>query len=326
MAHHQPKKQHYVPQFILKAFSVGKKKRIYTFDKKTGKSFPSHVGNVGHENNFYHHSEYGNSMEFQLGNIETKLAPIFNTIIEQGTIKHLSTEDHKNICLFVAVQMSRVNSIRESMNQTLKILAEQLKGDVIAPNSSVEKLLATTEEDIRESSIVMLNTLPDKIYPSIFDKSISLVKAPKGEVFYISDNPAVKYNHTPESHGGNLGLCTKGIEIQFPISSKFSLSFLCADLIKDLRGKVQQNVFLNGTPTAAHKKLVELLEQYDSKMTKQLSPDNVKFHNSLQVLHCSRFIYSNSAEFSLANEMFTDNPEISNQPRVVNGAHGIAKD
>lgn len=324
MAHPQPKKQHYVPQFILKEFSVGKKKRIYTFDKKRGKSFPSHVGDIGHENNFYYHSAHGNSMEFRLGDVETTLAPIIKTIIERGTVKHLTIEEHQQICLLVAVQMSRVNSVRESMSQGLKILADKLRGDVIAPNSSAEKLLATTEENIKESSIDMLNNIPDSIYPYIFDKSMSLVSAPKGEAFYISDNPIVKYNHIPESMGGNLGLRTKGIEIHFPISSKYCLSFLCPGLIKDVRNKVQQNnSLLYNKALTVQKELMELLEQYDSKMTKQLLPEHIKFHNSLQVLHCSRFIYSNTSEFLLANEMLAATPEISKQPRVVDGAADI---
>jgi hypothetical protein len=321
LAHPQPKKQHYVPQFILKEFSVGKKKRIYTFDKKRGKSFPSHVGNSGHENNFYHHTVHGNSMEFRLGELETILAPIIKTIIKCGTVKRLSDEDHQRICFFVAVQMSRVNSVRESMSQGLRILAEKLKDDVIAPNSSAEKLLATTEDDIKESSIDMLNNIPDSIYPHIFDKSMSLVKAPKGESFYISDNPIVKYNHIPESMGGNLGLCTKGIEIYFPISSKYCLSFLCPDFIKDVRNKAQQNnALFYSTVSTEQANLTELLEQYDSKITKQLLSEHLKFYNSIQVLNSSRFIYSNSPEFLLANVMLTNNPEILKQPRVVNGA------
>src|SRR5262245_5563836 len=50
-----PKKQHYVPQFLLRNFGSGKsgKERVWVFDKKTKKSFLDSVRSVGHENRFY---------------------------------------------------------------------------------------------------------------------------------------------------------------------------------------------------------------------------------------------------------------------------------
>jgi len=41
--------QHYVPQFLLKQFTSGKKPQVWVFDKTTGKKFKSHVKNVASE-------------------------------------------------------------------------------------------------------------------------------------------------------------------------------------------------------------------------------------------------------------------------------------
>jgi len=53
----KPKKQHYVPQFILRNFAYGKSKKIWVFDKRNGKSFSSSVKNSACENYFYETSE-----------------------------------------------------------------------------------------------------------------------------------------------------------------------------------------------------------------------------------------------------------------------------
>jgi phospholipase C len=37
------KVQHYVPQFLLKHFSTGKKNKVHVFDKQTGKTFLTNV-------------------------------------------------------------------------------------------------------------------------------------------------------------------------------------------------------------------------------------------------------------------------------------------
>src|SRR2546430_212813 len=50
-----PKKQHFVPQFLLKNFAHGKnnKQRLWVFDKKRCVSYQSSVRDTAHENQFY---------------------------------------------------------------------------------------------------------------------------------------------------------------------------------------------------------------------------------------------------------------------------------
>ena len=64
--------QHYVPQFLLKQFSSGKKPQVWVFDKTTGKKFKSHVKNVASEQGFYSFKFKGNELTIEpsLSNIE----------------------------------------------------------------------------------------------------------------------------------------------------------------------------------------------------------------------------------------------------------------
>ncbi|PKG37040.1 DUF4238 domain-containing protein [Psychromonas sp. Urea-02u-13] len=321
----EPKKQHYVPQFLLSKFAVGKKKRIHTFDLKMAKSFASQIRDVGHENNFYNHPEEGNQMEFQLGKLETKVAPIIDKIISEGSIKSLSKGDQKYLGIFTIVQMMRVNSIRESLVEMGELIVDKFVGDSVEPDSQADHLLTSFKElDVKTQSIDMLKETPLQLLPYILDKHISLVKAPKGEVFYISDNPIVKYNHQPREHRGNLGLRVKGVEVHLPISPKFCLSFLCSELVDDIRKAVnhhQAAVLMESTSPNGLAESISILNHIDNKITKELSSENMEYHNSLQVLHCSRFIYSSNSDFDLVNIMLSDNPNIGLNPRVVDGSN-----
>jgi len=54
----EPKKEHYVPRFYLKAFANFKGPKdddgyLYVFDKKTGRSYQSSVANAASEKYFY---------------------------------------------------------------------------------------------------------------------------------------------------------------------------------------------------------------------------------------------------------------------------------
>lgn len=320
----EPKKQHYIPQFLLSKFAMGKKKRIHVFDLKMSKSFVSQIRDVGHENNFYNHPDDGNDMEYELGKLETEVAPIIDKIISDETIKNITKDELKNICLFAVVQMLRVKSLRERLGEIGEIFLNNLAGDTVEPNSQADKLLKFfQEQNTKVESINLLKETPENLLPHLMDKCISLVKAPQGESFYISDNPIVKYNHQPKEHRGNLGLGVKGVEVHFPISPKFCLSFLCSELIDEIRQVTnyhQSVALLEPVSLDGLADSIDMLNHLDNKLTKELSSANVEHHNSLQVIHCSRFIYSHNKDFSLAIEMLKDNPNIASNPQVVDGS------
>ncbi|NNN70803.1 DUF4238 domain-containing protein [Vibrio sp. 3-2(1)] len=324
MANKEPKKQHYVPQFLLRNFALGKKKRIHIFDIKAGKYFTSHVKDTGHENNFYHHPEDGDQMEFELGKLETQVAPIIDGIISNGSIQHLTTQESELIGLFTVVQMMRVNSLRESLTEMTEMIFEKLKGDSIASGSQAEAFLASlSEQDSKTQSIEMLKEMPQELLPYILDKSLSLVKAPKGESFYLSDNPIVKYNNLPREHRGNLGLALKGIEVHFPISPRYCLSYLCSELIDDIRRAVarhQSGVLMGLVPPDDQADAIQMLDNIDHKKTQVLTSANMDYHNSLQVLHCSRFVYSSTGNFQLLENMLEKDPNIAFKQRVMDGS------
>jgi hypothetical protein len=103
------KKQHYVPQFLLRRFGTGKKNRekIWVLDKLTGKVFQSSVKDVGHENNFYEHEHLQhNAIENLLGNTECYAANLISRISKHGRLFR-DNEEIVGLSYFLAIQMLR---------------------------------------------------------------------------------------------------------------------------------------------------------------------------------------------------------------------------
>lgn len=48
-----PKKQHYVPQFLLRNFAIDNTEKLFTFDKQQNKVFSTTVRDSASENGFY---------------------------------------------------------------------------------------------------------------------------------------------------------------------------------------------------------------------------------------------------------------------------------
>lgn len=304
----EPKKHHYVPQFLLRNFSLGKKKRLYVFDKKTSKSFPSHVIDSGHENHFYRdeHLGYESDIEVKLSNLEDKCAPIIEKIISEQSIAGLSESEISLICLFTAVQMTRTNKTREFLSELNQKIAKWVVDAGGDPNKDVENFRLLTESEVKSSAINILNTFPGELGNNLLDKEIGLLKAPKSEIFYLSDSPVTMHNHFPRPNRGNLGVNLKGIEIHLPISPRLSLTFMCAEMLSEIREKLMGTAYPVDMSEAE-----SLVQKVDNKTTSMLRPENVEFQNSLQVSQSSRFIYSRASGFELAKDMLRTNPELA---------------
>jgi hypothetical protein len=101
---------HYVPQFLLKNFSVDPNKpQVWAYDKSTGRSFRTNVRNIAAEKGFYRLEVGGRtlSLEEGLSTLEDKTATIIQRIIGARSIGGLSEYDRIVIAVFVAVQMQR---------------------------------------------------------------------------------------------------------------------------------------------------------------------------------------------------------------------------
>lgn len=313
------KNQHYVPQFLLRHFATGKKKHIHVFDKLYERTFKTAVRNIGAENAFYDYDDGDSksSIDPQLESLETLTSPIIKGIVENNSLGSLYAKDKSIMSLFCAVQMLRVKCPRESLmelNNTLKELIWKAGGQI----DKVEGFKFMNEDEIKKTSIQSVLTAGE-LAPYFYSKIWLLLRAPAKSSFYISDNPISLYNSVKRPGRGNLGLKVKGIEVQLPLSKNLCLSMVCPSLIEQIDHGIKKAELLERDLGLANTGLLNdahnILNAVFTGRARQLKPENVEHLNSLQVGGASRFIYSSTGDFSLAEDMIREEPSLKETRR-----------
>lgn len=315
--------QHYVPQFVLKNFSFGKKHQVYVYDKHTNKSFKTNVKNVASENGFYDLTIEGVDLTIEpsLAEIERHAAPLIKRIAKEENISWLTEEDKSFLSYFFAIQFVRTKQHRNMWDNLTETLVEALSSKGINPED-LEGYYQQTEEDTKMAGIrSVLNS--DEFAPHFHDKCWILFKTTKQHPFYTSDNPICLQNMNDFGPYGNIGLAVKGIEVYFPISTCLVLGMYCRSLEEQIRdGHEKFNKILLMNPLLAAQAVKDPigLENLMVGITKghavPSKPENVINKNSLQVRYSSRFVFSTTNDFSLVEEMLRDNPELKEGPKM----------
>lgn len=109
-----PKKQHYVPQFILKNFRTGKKKRVHVYDKQRKIAYTSAVRDAACETGYYNIEidGQGYTLEDKLSSLEGITGNIVKKIIDNESLAGLETKELAFFHLFCAVQLLRTETQR----------------------------------------------------------------------------------------------------------------------------------------------------------------------------------------------------------------------
>ena len=319
-----PKIQHYVPQFILRNFCVGKTAQICVFDKTNGSVFISNIKNVAAEKGFYDLAikDITATLEFSLSDLEGETSIILNKIIEDGSLINISSRDKKLLSFFFATQILRVPRIRKTYEQMNNLLISIIEKMGFDPKEHPQIL--QDEEDFRNLSIGGMPEMANELAPYFYNKDWILFNAPTDSSYYISDNPVTLTNQIDYSPYGSLGLAVKGIEIYFPISKSFSLGMICPsykEMIDDNYGKLDfLKTYYEDQKLDITRDKIEDIIKYKSctetGLAFQSKMENVIYHNSLQVIRSSRFIFSEDDDFSLAKEMIEAHPEFRRQPQI----------
>jgi len=112
------KKQHYVPQFLLRQFATDthKNPKIWVLDKSNKAVRLASIRDVAHENAFYEfHDSDGTHIDFEhlMEKIDSIGARIIKQVIRSGCLV-LSSEDRAWMSYVVACQMCRTQTIRNA--------------------------------------------------------------------------------------------------------------------------------------------------------------------------------------------------------------------
>ena len=290
---------HYVPQFLLRGFASDKRKQVYVFDKSNDTEFRSSVRNLACQRDFY-----PPELDRWLGKLEEMSAPIIQSIRTRRTLSHLQDAEIRWLASFIAVQQVRTLHHRSIASDINKQLADALREMGTEPNS-VRNFRELTESEIREQANASVRRLSLDLLPHVLSKNWILFSACSGSEFWIGDHPVTLANNLNPGKGvrGTLGFGVLGIEIYLPISSALMLGCLCPSIRAMFAASQAGRLPL--VPRAD-----EFLRAFDGSTTLDLNSENVKYHNSLQVIYAERFVYSEHTGFDMVREMVSSDESL----------------
>ena len=318
-----PKIQHYVPQFILRNFSVGKKPQVFVFDKSDNRIFKTNIRNVASETGFYNFEidEKSYSIETQLSKLEKISSQVVNKIARFEKISGLTESERLYLSMFIAVQLTRTLHSRQFMKHAYQDLEKKLRS-VGAEPLEVKGFYPLTDDDIKRITIHTIANA-DEFVPHIRDKIWLLLKASKSDPFYISDNPVTMQTLQEFGYPDKVGLAVEGIEIYMPLSSQLTLAMYCKSYEKKiLEAYTKFKIVSIVKPELAKLKDLEtisieaLMRGFETGCVVPCSSENIVNLNSLQVAYSSRFIYSSTRNFDLALDMINENEKYRRGPRA----------
>ncbi|HDZ3272165.1 TPA: DUF4238 domain-containing protein [Vibrio vulnificus] len=297
------KKQHTVPRFLLHNFSHGSKKikQLYTFDIETNRVFKQSERDATTRKKFYNFDAdvEGASLEPMFGVIESDVAPIFESIISNQSLRHLERHQREVVSVFVIAQRARTFGALQQFESLAQTIFS--KGDIGEYKVQNDYLISVVQQL--------------ELTKYILDKEWVLYSSDIETPFLISDHPVVFHNHNESQGRGNLGLDVEGIQIHMPLTPTLSIGFLCPTVSGQFRSAAKQIMDLKVTNPALLSQLqnpdsiVEIADHINNGTPYKLPKQSVDFQNSLQVSFAEQYIFSSVNDFSLVRTMVSSAPE-----------------
>ena len=319
------KKQHTVPRFLLDHFGTGKnkkKRKLYTFDKHNHKRYLQSVYDATTRNTFYNIEGHPDnaSLEPVLGDIESSTSPIIKKIVNTKSIGWLTGNERTAIAAFTVLQRARSYNELKTINELMDAFSEKLV-TVGASSKQIEKEKVNTPEG-RKNFYLQIIVEQLELVPHILNKKWILYETTKKDPFIISDNPVTLHNDEEMRPYGNLGLAVKGIQIHLPVSTTLTLAFTCPSIAQKAIQAKNQLLGMAQLDSSVYFRLpnpsgiLEYGEAYENGSTMRTNPENVRFLNSLQVIFSEQYLYCESDNFALVEEMIAHNDRYKHGMRM----------
>ncbi|EDP99388.1 DUF4238 domain-containing protein [Shewanella benthica] len=305
------KRQHYVPRLLLKRFADSKE-LIWVFDKWEKRVFKSSIKGVAAETYYYNFEVSGveYSLEDKLTEYESKASKIIDSIVDNNSLSNLTEEDKYSLSEFISIQYLRTPY---AFNQSLK-LHDHLMGELLSRGISPEQVEGYQEPTEYSSRLWRMSLLSDfDLFTQNFFNKTWLLQASSAESqFWISDNP-ISFQSTTGDEGerGKIGLEVDGIEVYLPLTKDLTLVLWCgnrASYLCESFKSIEEDYEFRQLRPEQFESIENLYHCIKKGKVMASTKDNVTNVNSLQVKYSSRFIFSSSSDFSLAEEMIDSEP------------------
>lgn len=307
------KRQHFVPCFYLRNFTSKEGgSRIHVYDKPQRKSFQASISKVASRRYFYDLEEIdmeageAQVVEKYLGRYETLAGAAINSLLNslKNGGKFISASVVEDLSIYLPLQILRTEETRISAIQTATFIREiafmahlEREAPELAKKAQ-GKLSWTATEDFRKAVHLqaMFDTeLREWLALRLFSDFYWIVITNETATpYYTSDHPVVHIGHQQHQWRSMQGFGCPGIEIAFPLSSKYLLVLAEREYFSAFKHLDRQVITANRL--------------------------NVEYYNSLQIERSTMQIYCGKDSFDLVEDMAAEDDQICepNRPRFEN--------
>lgn len=273
------KKQHYVPQFYLRNFSLDKTgvDLFILKDKKLIESAP--IKSVAYRQNLYGKDD---GIEKMLSINEAEWSRIINLIIDNPEYI-FTTGEYLTLLLFVLMSESRSAKTADISDSIIDFL-----GKTYLKLNNPDGTINGHEIDkfhIRQN-IPNLTSLYGslKVTPLISDLKYACIINESGIGFLTSDNPTIRYNqlYTARDYSNDYGYVNAGIQIFLPLSK-----YICICLYDSL--------------------VYSIPNITDTRVIKLSSKKQIKKINTLIAMNGYEYLFSNGLDKNYIEKLSEDN-------------------
>jgi hypothetical protein len=317
--------QHYVPKFLLRRFGLGKKDRLFVFDKHTSTSFSSAASKLAAKNNFYDFDFMGEpvAVEPLLGRIESKAGEHIARIVKNRRLNVNDSEERGELAAFFAIQMVRTPAVLATARDMFGRMEAWLRAEGAPQDFFIPDPLVGEGENAERAMMARnICNAPNDYGPALIKKDWLLFQTDNKYPYLIGDHPLTMHNMIEKEGRGNLGVAVDGIELYFPLSPNLALGIWCPSHREMLMKSLQSMDKLAAASNAsrdwgkAKSDVLAILEALQTGEPLRSNPENVEFFNSLQVSTAERFVFSSADDFSIVKEMIQTNPELRHGRRM----------
>ncbi len=222
------KKQHYVPRFLLRQFSLDRRSISMLALKSKLRIEEASIAGQCYGDYFY--GDDG-TMEKAFAKEETEISSFIRNA-SPSTLEQLTQPQLHALLKFVYWQRVRTQGTVDQLNNQTDAVAKSLLRETVARNPNMK----FTQKDLDSVIIKLTNPQSDAIFaaskalPLIFDLSIKFVLSPPGTQFAVSDHPVAACNQFVENdpylsqRHGWTGMAAKGLQFFLPLSPSVTVA------------------------------------------------------------------------------------------------------
>lgn len=331
-------KQHTVPRFILKNFSVNGK--IYTYDKYIGKAYCSNVKDSGCEKSFYDfkikidNKTVEGSIEEKLCELESNASRVIRKILKHDTVANLTDEEKEHMNHFLAAQMMRTQNSKlnfQLMPKQLRNALKQRMSNLDSDDLNI-KVPDFDNDNLNLCFDYLIANSTERLRPYFRGLEWILVKTDEVNPFIIGDSPVVVYNELyydkEESFQfSKYAIGYKGCCVFFPLSPTRALWLVSPEVIEKyvqsnkkllklffLGIKFSENVCKMGSKV---QNFIDIEVGFTKTKIISFPSEYVLKYNYFEIISAERKVFSNVSSFEKVEELIKENEFYRHGRRVV---------